>query len=61
MTVLCVFLLLLAGGLATSFAEYHFNYNLFDYLVDFVKGAEQSLAKAEAKVAALKAEIASKV
>jgi hypothetical protein len=32
-----VVLTLLAGGVATSFAEYHFKYNLFDYILDGVK------------------------
>jgi hypothetical protein len=30
-------LTLLAGGLATSYAEYHFKYNLYDYAVEGVK------------------------
>lgn len=29
-------LTLLAGGLATSYAEYHFSYNLFEYVVEGV-------------------------
>lgn len=31
-----VLLLMLAGGVLTSFAEYHFKYNLFDYIKDGV-------------------------
>lgn len=29
-------LTLLAGGIATSYAEYHFSYNLFEYVVEGV-------------------------
>lgn len=29
-------LTLLAGGLLTSYAEYHFSYNLFEYVVEGV-------------------------
>lgn len=36
-------LLLAAGGLVTSFAEYHFKYNLVDYIVDFVKKVRAKL------------------
>lgn len=40
-------LTLLAGSLATSFAEYHFNYNLVDLVVEKVKGL---LGKAQADI-----------
>lgn len=34
--MLKVIALLFAGGLATSFAEYHFSYNLYDSIKDAI-------------------------
>lgn len=41
--MLKTFLTLAAGGVLTSFAEYHFNYNLFDYIVDAVQYVKAKL------------------
>jgi hypothetical protein len=43
---------LVAGALATSFAEYHFSYNLVDYIVEGVKKLLGFATKAEAKAIA---------
>lgn len=51
MSVLNVFLLLLAGGLVTSTVEFFLNYNLVDFLKDLVLrlfGKVSSFAQAKA-------------
>jgi hypothetical protein len=45
--------LLAAGGLATSYAEHRFAYNLYEYVVAGVKKALGFAAKAEADVKAV--------
>lgn len=57
MKLLCDLALLVAGGLATSYAEYHFKYNLFDYLYELTHGVEAAIAKDEAKLSLLKAKL----
>lgn len=52
MSVLLAFLLLLAGGLATSFAEYRLQYNLVDLVKDKVLAL---IAKLKALLTKLKA------
>lgn len=48
--MLKLFLTLFAGGVATSFAEHLFNYNLFSYVLEGFTKLKGLFAKAEAEV-----------
>jgi hypothetical protein len=50
--VILVGVSLLAGGVLTSFAEYHFKYNLFDYIVAGLKRVKGWFSKTKAVVEA---------
>jgi len=57
MSIIGAIVLLVLGGIATSYAEYHFQYNLFDLLEEKLFGVEHAIKLAEAKLAALKAKL----
>jgi len=61
MNLLLVVALLAGGGLATSLAEYKFQYNLFDYIVEGVKKALGFLTKEELAFIAVEKHIQSEV
>jgi hypothetical protein len=53
MSIFLIAGLLAVGGLATSYAEHRFAYNLYEYVVAGVKKALGFAAKAEAHVKAV--------